>query len=255
MNDADRERHAKRASAFGAQAATYEANRPDYPREAIRWALEPLGDITGARVLDLAAGTGKLTRMLLAAGLDTVAVEPDQGMLAQLRRGLPDVESHTGTAEEIPLPDASVDAVLVGQAMHWFDAERAYQEIARVLRPGGVLAGFWNVDDHSVDWVAGLARAARREVEILRGADLENEPEHPPFGRARSRLFDHVQRRTIDSLTATISTHSHVLVLPEDERAELLAGVRDYLASLPHTAAGEFDLPLVTLALRWRRPA
>ncbi len=254
MTDPEAELHARRASSFGAQAAAYEANRPDYPAEAVRWALEPLPG-PAPRVLDLAAGTGKLTRSLVAAGLDVVAVEPDPGMLAQLRRGLPDVEAHAGRAERIPLPDGSVDAVLVGQAMHWFDDEHAYPEIARVLRPGGVLAGLWNADDHAVEWVAGLARAARREVDIVRRADRGADPEHPPFGRPERALFDHAQRRTAESLTATIATHSHVLVLPEDERAELLAGVRGYLASLPHTAGGEFDLPLVTLALRWRLPA
>jgi SAM-dependent methyltransferase len=255
MSDSPETRHAIRASSFGALAADYETHRPDYPVEAVRWALEPLAGTAAPKVLDLAAGTGKLTRVLLAAGLDVVAVEPDPGMLAELRRGLPGVPAHAGRAEEIPLPDASVDAVLVGQAIHWFDKDRAFPEIARVLRPGGVLAGLWNADDHAVEWVAGLAKAARRdEVHILRAAEEIGDEARPPFGPAEGRLFDHAQRRTADSLTATIATHSHVSVLPEAERAELLAEVRAYLGSLPHTAEGEFDLPLVTLVQRRTLP-
>ncbi len=242
-------RWARRAGSFGAEAANYDAHRPDYPAAAVRWALEPLAADRPA-VLDLAAGTGKLTRVLLAAGLDVVAVEPDPAMLARLRTGLPRVPAHAGRAEDIPLPDSSVDAIVVGQAMHWFDDERACPEMARVLRPGGVLAGFWNADDHAVDWVAGLAGAARREVDVVRRSAFGPLPGHPPFGPGERRLFEHAQRRTAASLTATIATHSHVLVLPPDERAALLADVRGYLDALPHTARGEFDLPMVTVALR-----
>jgi ubiquinone/menaquinone biosynthesis C-methylase UbiE len=111
-------------------------------------------------VLDLGAGTGKLTAVLLSLGADVTAVEPDPGMLAEFRRALPGVRSLSGRAEAIPLPDASVDAVVAGQALHWFDMDRALPEIARVLVPGGVLAGLWNVDDDREEWVAGLAIAS-----------------------------------------------------------------------------------------------
>jgi SAM-dependent methyltransferase len=120
----------ERRLVFGSAAADYAAHRPDYPGSAIAWALE---HTPGPRVLDLAAGTGKLTAGLLDR--DVVAVEPDPGMLEVLRADLPQVEALLGTAEDIPLPDASVDAVLVGQAVHWFDPARAWPEIARVLRP------------------------------------------------------------------------------------------------------------------------
>src|SRR6202034_921579 len=112
------------------------------------------------RVLDLGAGTGKLTAVLLGLGAQVTAVEPDAAMLGELRRGLPAVRALPGSAERIPLPDASVDAVLCGQALHWFDLSRALPEIARVLVPGGALGGLWNSDDDRVPWVAGLQEAA-----------------------------------------------------------------------------------------------
>jgi hypothetical protein len=113
-----------RARSFGSAAADYARHRPGYPDSAVRWALEPVRDRTGPRLLDLAAGTGKLTGALLSHGSVT-AMEPDPAMLAELHRLFPDVITAEGTAEEIPLPNASVDAVLVGQAWHWFDPERA----------------------------------------------------------------------------------------------------------------------------------
>ena len=125
-------------------------------------------------MLDLGAGTGKLTVTLARIGVEVTAVEPDQGMLAELRRELPSVLSALGSAEDIPLPEGSVNAVLVGQAMHWFDLGRAVPEIARVLTPGGVLAALWNVDDDRVGWVAELARIIRRKsgVTLLRWRDV-----------------------------------------------------------------------------------
>src|SRR5436305_7874146 len=138
---------ARRASSFGAQAADYDEHRPDYPLAALEWSLAPVGS-AGPRVLDLGAGTGKLTGGLLALGLlDVLAVEPDAEMLGELTRRFPEVDARPGSAEDIPLPDDSVDAVLAGQAMHWFDLARALPEITRVLRPGGVLAGLWNRPD------------------------------------------------------------------------------------------------------------
>src|SRR5579863_10707560 len=107
-------------SSFGAAAAAYAEHRPDYAQAAVRWALEPA---TGPRVLDLGAGTGKLTATLVALGADVIAVEPDPAMLAELRRALPDVRALPGRARSVPLPDASVDAVLAGNAMHWFDMD------------------------------------------------------------------------------------------------------------------------------------
>src|SRR5262245_56573976 len=144
--------HGARARSFGAHAADYAEHRPAYPADGIRWALgasrRPVED-----VLDLAAGTGKLTAGLLPLAASVTAVEPDDGMRALLESQFPQVTTMAGTAEEIPLPSASVDAVVVGQAFHWFDRDRALDEIARVLRPGGGLGALWNGEDDSVEWV------------------------------------------------------------------------------------------------------
>ena len=142
-------------SSFGAAATAYAEHRPDYAQAAVRWALERA---PGSRVLDLGAGTGKLTATLVSLGAEVIAVEPDPAMLTELRRALPTVRALPGSAEAVPLPDASVDAVLAGNAMHWFDMNVAGPEIARVLEPDGILAGLWNVFDNRVDWVAGLER-------------------------------------------------------------------------------------------------
>jgi len=190
-------------------------------------------------------------------------VEPDPRMLAELRRAMPAARSVPGSAEEIPLPDASLDAVLAGQSMHWFDLDRALPEIARVLEPGGVLAGLWNVDDDRVGWVAQLAEISKRKsgITLTRWRDGAGrsrqdrlvEAGSGRFGAPEVGEFGHGQVRTADSLLATIGTHSHLLVMDEAERAGLLARVRDFLRSQPETAHGEFTLPMVTVGLRARR--
>ena len=256
---ADRLRH---GSSFGAAAAAYAEHRPGYAEAAVRWALEPVGDPqpAGVRVADVGAGTGKLTATLVSLGAEVTAVEPDPQMLAELRQTMPAVGSVPGSAEQIPLPDASLDAVLAGQAMHWFDMDRALPEIARVLRPGGVLAGLWNVDDDRVGWVAGLAEISKRKssITLTRWRDGAGQSRlerlgSGPFEAAEVAEFGHGQVRTADSLLATIGTHSHLLVMDEAERAALLARVGDFLRSQPETAHGEFILPMVTVVLRARR--
>ncbi len=253
----------RQGSSFGTAAAAYAEHRPGYAEAAVRWALEPVATREPLRVLDLAAGTGKLTTTLVRLGTEVTAVEPDPAMLAEFRREFGSVRSLTGRAEDIPLPDASVDAVLVGQAMHWFDLDRAIPEIARVLTADGVLAGLWNVDDDRVGWVATLAQISkgksnttllgwrataaptRQERLAAAGPDLFETPE--------VEEFENGQRRTADSLLATIATHSNFLVMDEPDRARLLAEVRDFLLARPETGAGEFIFPMVTAVLRATR--
>ncbi len=260
--------YARRAKSFGAAAAQYAEHRPDYSFEAIKWVLTPVTDrITEGQaidLLDLGAGTGKLTAQLaglrLAAAKPVViAVEPDADMIAELRRRLPDVRAIEGKAEEIPLPDASVDAVLAGQAAHWFDLDRALPEMARVLRPGGVLGGLWNADDNTVSWVAGLHEASgRRTVVPIGGEERDdegmtgwlNQAGEGLFGPAKDSEFAHSQTRTADSLVATLRTHSAFLIMEPAERDTVLGQVGAYLAATPETASGEFRLPMTTLALR-----
>lgn len=241
---------ARRAASFGGQAAAYAAERPDYPDAAIRWALAPVRDRAPLRVLDLAAGTGKLTQGLLRTGAEVIAVEPHEAMLAQLHKLLPGVPALAGTAEGIPLGDGAVDAIVVGQALHWFDLERAIPEMFRVLTPGGVLAGLWNMDDDRVPWVQGLKETSRSNVSYTRWEGHARLEPTPYFPDLEQEIFPHAQRRTAASLAATLGTHSHVLVLPEDERTELMDRVLAYLHSTPETADGEFDFPLTTLTVR-----
>lgn len=255
----------RRASSFGTVAASYDEHRPDYPEAAIRWALSPVtaggpgegdrGELAGLPVLDLGAGTGKLTAQLVSMGAAVTTVEPDEAMLAALRRRLPAVRTLPGRAESIPLPDGCVRAVLCGQSLHWFDLERAIPEIARVLAPGGVLAGLWNNDDDRVPWVAGLHAAAesaaspaltarRSGTAKLRIADT------PFFTAQETAEFPAGHRRTAESLVATIATHSKFLIMAPPERERILGRIREYLRSRPETSEGEFTLPMVTVVLR-----
>ncbi|WP_280298083.1 class I SAM-dependent methyltransferase [Nocardia neocaledoniensis] len=217
-DSAERERWARRATSFGTQAAVYAERRPDYAAAAIRWALEPIATIEAPAVLDLGAGTGKLTGGLLAVGAEAVAVEPDASMRAEFVRRYPAVTILAGTAEEIPLPDDSVDAVVAGQAFHWFEQSRAFPEIARVLRPGGVFAAFWNIEDGTTEWVAGLQRVARSEASTPPPPPDEPLPSHPLFAPFEKAVFAHAQRRTVDSLVETLGTHSHTVVIPAEQR-------------------------------------
>jgi SAM-dependent methyltransferase len=243
------------SSSFGAAATAYAEHRPDYAQAAVRWALERA---PGSRVLDLGAGTGKLTATLAALGADVVAVEPDRAMRTELRRTLPTVRALAGSAEAIPLPDASVDAVVAGNAMHWFDLDRAGSEIARVLEPGGSLAGLWNVFDDRVDWVADLGRISGsaaigpRDLITVWRAEVHL-PSSDRFGVPEQAAFSHGQRRTAESLAATLATKAGMLVMPDAERATALARIRAFLASRPETAHGEFTLPMLTCVLRLER--
>ncbi len=241
----------ERATSFGAVAAAYAQHRPGYPDAAVAWALEPAA---GHDLLDLGAGTGKLTEALLTRpGARVTAVDPDPGMLTELRARFPEVDAREGSAELIPLPDASVDAVLVGQAWHWYDPGRALQEIARVLRPGGVLAAVWNQDDIDVEWVAGYHRAAvhERPVRGLSGDGVVPAyPDHGAYFPSGYRTFPNPVRTTAERLIATVATHSWALISDPADRDAALARIRDYLATRPETSAGAFEMPLVTAVLR-----
>lgn len=237
--------HAAHARSFGPAANHYERGRPPYPAVALDWLLPP-----GApRVLDLGAGTGKLTRQIHARGLPVTAVDPSGGMLAKLREVLPDVPAHLGSAEDIPLPDGSVDAVLVAQAWHWVDPERAAPEIARVLSPGGRLGLLWNLRDERSDWV-------RRLGEILEaGEDRRGTTVGAPFRPVETREFPWTHRVRPDQVLDLVASRSYVILLPSDERAAVLAQVRQLMATHPALVGRtDFDLPYVTQCARTSRP-
>src|SRR3984957_7558389 len=150
--------HRMAVEGFTAGAATYVEGRPEYPAEIEEWLAHDLGLASGKTALDLAAGTGKFSPRLLATGAAVIAVEPVRAMLNELTRQYPGIDARSGSAEHIPLHDASVDAVVCAQAFHWFAPRRALKEIHRVLKPGGALGLVWNVRDDSVPWVAALTR-------------------------------------------------------------------------------------------------
>jgi SAM-dependent methyltransferase len=234
----------RQASSFGAAAAAYERGRPPYPAEAVDWLL-PEG---ASRVLDLGAGTGKLTRQLRDRGLDVTAVEPSEGMREQLARSVPGVSVHAGSAEEIPLPDHSVDAVLVAQAWHWVDRSRAVPEVARVLVPGGRLSLVWNIRDEREDWVAELGRILHDPGEHVR-------PDRgivgPPFGPVERCDVEWTHQLSRDELIDMAASRSYVITMTDQERATVLGRVA-HLADtrLGVAGTGELVLPYVTECYR-----
>lgn len=235
--------HRRQASSFGAVAAAYERGRPPYPPEAVDWLL-PAG---ASRVLDLGAGTGKLTRQLRDRGLDVIAVEPSEGMREQLARAVPGVPVHAGSAEEIPLPDHSVDAVLVAQAWHWVDRSRAVPEVARVLVPGGRLGLVWNIRDEREDWVAELGRIMRDPGDHHQDRGIIG----PPFGAVERSDVEWTHRLSRDELIDLAASRSYVITMPDRERAVVLAMVADLADTrLGGNGAGELVLPYVTECYR-----
>jgi len=213
---------------------------------------------TIARALDLGCGTGLMGEAIRAevgflAGCDLSPrmIERARAKLAPDGTPLYDKLAVAGlTAFLTSRPDASADLVTATQALHWFDHEKALPEIGRVLRPGGVLAGLWNDDDLTIEWVRNLDRihSSTDNRQNKRGIDLP--VELGPFGELAQREFRHTQRRTAESLVATASTHSLFLTMPEPERTQTLDAMLAYLKSQPETADGEFDYPLRTEVLR-----
>ena len=233
----------ERRTSFGGASEDYAYGRPVYPLDAVTWTLPP-----GAqRVLDLGAGTGRLTERLLAVGMDVVAVEP----LADMRRHIPDAaEALDGTAEAIPLPDASVDAVVAGQAFHWFDVPRAMAEIARVLRPRGTVGLMWNMLDDRDPWVDTFARLIEAEERMTTLPD--DNPPYPATDQLappQQRMFAHVERYDADRLAAFVRSRSQTILLDEKARDALLTALRDLAPD------GEFPLPLVCEVWRGERLA
>jgi len=242
--------HAEQARSFDRVADVYQKSRPSYPAAAVEWVLEAA---PGPRVVDLAAGTGKLTEVLVAAGADVTAVEPLANMRAELERALPSVRATDGTAERIRLPDASADAVFVGQAFHWFDGPAALAEIARVLVPGGVLGLVWNLRDESVPWVADLTAALRGAADVLavsRGIS-ERPLESDCFRAAERREFPNPVPFDRGRLREWAASTSRIAVLPERERAEALDGVVRLADEHPALANRQtFDMPFVAVVVR-----
>lgn len=238
-----------RATSFGAEADSYEAARPDYPFEAVAWMLECMPE-GSRRLADVGAGTGKLTQVVVEArDAEVVAIDPDATMLAKLREQVPGVPTFLGTAEALPLPDASVDAVVLGQAWHWVDPVTASAEIGRVVRPGGTLGLIWNARDGRVDWVRRLTAIMRASAaeEML---DAGGPTVAPPFGSPDGERWEWRRPMTRAQLHRMAASRSHLITASESERASIRRGMDDLFDELGLDEESSIDVPYVTWAFR-----
>ncbi|MEV8264155.1 class I SAM-dependent methyltransferase [Microbacterium sp. NPDC077057] len=240
------------ARSFGAAAGSYEAGRPEYPFEAVAWMLEPMAD--GARrVADVGAGTGKLTRALVAAAdAEVVAIDPDPAMLAALREAVPGVPTFVGTAEELPLPDASVDAVVLGQAWHWVEPVAASAEIGRAVRPGGVLGLVWNLRDERVDWVRRLTdimHGSNAEIMLAAGDPVVAEP----FGALAQERWEWSRPMTRELLHRMAASRSAVITADEAEKDRIRREMDALFDELGLHGDDTVEVPYMTRAFRATR--
>lgn len=234
---------------FGTEADRYDRYRPGYPAAAIDFALssQPIG-----HVLDLGAGTGKLTRDLVERAERVTAVEPDPAMLAVLSSNLPSVQALTGGADEIPLPSRSVDAILVGQAFHWFPRPAADHEMMRVLKPGGVVGLIWNFPDRDVEWIPKIYQATR-EPEMpwsYRASDLDENLFTPPERHELSWTYEIAGE---DALYELARTWSWVIAQSPAEQAALEQRLRILRSQYPDMQGPVFRLPQRTRVVRQYR--
>lgn len=251
--------HSIARAGFGAEAEAYDRARPSYPPDAVRWLSGNLGIGPGRRVADVAAGTGKLTALLAPVGADLVAVEPVAAMLARLRARLPGVPAVSAVAEALPFAADSLDAVVVAQAFHWFDADKALTELARVVRPGGHLGLVWNARARTGGW-ADQVWAVMDKVERHapwrddRAAGEDGQPA-PPGADRRLRwserlitgghggawspwieaTFYHDHPATPEDVVDRIRSVSHVAALPPDQQKAVLAEIRAVLREHPQS--------------------
>src|SRR3954454_15994958 len=233
------------ANAFGPAAGDYERARPSYPAAAIDVLRRELGVGPGTTVCDLAAGTGKLTRLLVSTGATVIAVEPVPGMRDELRAAVPDVEVLDGTAEAMPFPDATIDAVTVAQAFHWFRFDEALAEISRVLRPGGGLAIVFNQRDERTSWVAAMNEVIQwhtRTVARYQATDWTAVLSGAGFGAIEYDTIEWTQPLTRDLLASRVRSVSYVA----DEPADVQQDYVDRVLALAEGFEDTFDLPYVT---------
>jgi SAM-dependent methyltransferase len=261
--------HEVAEAGFGTSADVYDRSRPSYPPDAVQFFVDVLAIAPGRRVCDLAAGTGIFTRLITGVGATLLACEPVAGMRAELRRHLPELDVVAGTAERLPFADATLDAVTIMQALHWFDGPAASAELHRVLKPGGRVGFAWNARDRSIDWVDRVwsimdrveKRAPWRDHDQSAGASTASGGAREQFGdpngwtegRAGTFTegfspiayahFSHEQPVTPEGVVERVAGVSHVQVLPELERNTVLDEVRSLVATHAQTA-GRTDLAI-----------
>jgi ubiquinone/menaquinone biosynthesis C-methylase UbiE len=232
-----------RARSFGSVAEAYDRGRPAYPAEAVAW-------LTGGEakvVLELGAGTGKLTRQLVDSGHAVFATDPDEAMLEVLRERVPEVSARVATAEDVPANDRSVDVVVVAQAFHWFDHEAALAEIARVLKPGGHVALVWNSRDERIPWVRRMGDLLGRQDSNT--SSSQHLVDSDLFGFMEETSFKHWQEVNRESILDLARSRSSYLVMDDAEQEEHLAQVRAFYADYGRGMDG-MQIPYVTRCYR-----
>lgn len=238
------------AKSFTLTGADYDRYRPGFPTAAADMVLPP----HVRTALDLGAGTGKFTELLVGRAQRVVAVEPSEPMLEILRSKLPEVEAHLGSAERIPMESEGADVVTVAQAFHWFDQEAACAEIARVLTPGGTLGLVWNRFDPTCGWDRAahrIAHPALADADVTASAAAD---ELPGFDFVRREQIQSTERIRRDAYLGRWSTVSTFLVADEAARTEMFAAIEAVLDSDPETRdREEYDLPIVTDVFIYRR--
>jgi ubiquinone/menaquinone biosynthesis C-methylase UbiE len=230
---------------FEQVADLYERARPEYPPEAVAWLVEQLDLRAGRTVLDLGAGTGKLTRALVDTGAEVIAVEPGEAMLAELRRAVPQVNALHGAAEAIPLADDRVDAVTVGQAFHWFRFDEAVPELHRVLRTRGGVALLWNNRDQDDALQQEISELIAPLVPAGRAASYNSSrflAETDLFDPLEEREFRFAQQLDADGLVGRIASISFVAAAPADTRSALEGRIR----AVVDARGGSVPFPYVT---------
>jgi len=249
--------HPTATEGFGRGADTYVRGRPDFPAAALDWLRHDLGLRPGMSVIDLGAGTGTFTRLLVETGATVTAVEPVSAMREHLVQDLPSVSALIGEAQHIPLADASVDAVVCAQSFHWFASAESLAEIHRVLKPGGVLGLIWNVRDQSVHWVAELTRIMEPyEGDAPRYDNGEWRTVFPAkgFSELRERSFPHIHAGPAERVIVDrVASVSFIAALDEATRTRVLDKVRALIVATPALAgARAIAFPYVTQAY-WAR--
>ncbi|MES2202065.1 MAG: class I SAM-dependent methyltransferase [candidate division FCPU426 bacterium] len=229
----------------------YERGRPDFPSEAVACLVEHCKIGQGSKVIDIGAGTGKFTRLLVPTKATLRAIEPVEGMRKKFAALLPDVEVLEGSAEFMPVHEGWADAIVAAQAFHWFDGPSALQECHRLLKVDGMLGMIWNSRDESVDWVAELTRIIDvHEHNAPRYKTMEWEKAFRStklFQPLSKKSFTHAHKGTVQTVVDRVASISFIGALEDKTRMEVLAQVRSLVENHPSTKGLEnIEMPYRT---------